>query len=159
MKYIKRFNENIFHSSGENNRIYSCLVELLDLGFNIEELSNKENKISIKLRKIEDRQRDKPLSDLCKEIGIYPGNIHKSVYMDKTIKTKPANRANSPSSWDLVIEDGVKFTEQEQELIELVEDVTNKILHTFNYQFGDFSINPYFSRTSTNISILINIIN
>jgi len=135
MKYIKLFNEN---TNNDNTRITSCLVELLDMGFNITYIGNIENKINVSLSKNETF----PLGITNKDVGVYPGNIHKHLSFDTTLKTKPANRINTKQ----------EFTSKENELIELTDDATNKLLHTFNYKLGSFVISPRYSNITNPVT-------
>lgn len=131
-------------SQDDRENINNCLVELFDEYFTLEDIkkNNTENTIAIELYKYL-KIRDNDNEDYIVTIkfdkvdGFYPPKIFKT---------------SGLSSKELP-----EISEYDKKIIELLEDSTNKIINTINYDYGEILIYNETHQNGNEIYLTINL--
>lgn len=146
----------------ENNIIQDCLVELLDLGFEINtiEFDSEENQYDIDDNSVGKFKSQELRISLYKQIQkVWRGNVSLRYLFDKNeVYKKRISTMRSDPETNYHSE---KLEKDEGEIVEVAEDVSNKLINLLDYSSGRLDVEflvsgsamPFNSDRNINVNI------
>lgn len=133
-------------TEGENDIIQDCLVELLDLGFDINkiEFDSEENQYDIDDNNVGKFMSQELRISLYKQIQkVWRGNLSLRYLFDKNeVYKKRISTMRSDPETSYYSE---KLEKDEGEIVEVAEDVSNKLINLLDYSSGRLDVEFFVS--------------